>query len=1006
MDQRYRDFEGGDRAVETARQTFLGRIETGDMYSSVGDHAQALSTYLAVWHRVPADLVLSLARRVAYCQSHLERHAEVVALLVPLLAEQPEPELLTREDRTELGRCLTELGSAQFALGRLDEAQRTGLAALESLRGGAGEHLGTAENLLGGVALFGGDVDLARSHFRSALQCFRSAGDVPNLAFAYNNLGHVHKRSCEWQRALEHYQAAYYLLATEGEFQDRSALHQNLGIALLMVGRFAEAREQLEAALQSALELGNATRAFRSRVAKVRWHREVGEMAAARAEIVRSRQGLTDSVGRRERFFLTLAEAHLDVQDGRFDVVRNRFDDLRREAEALAPRGGLTGEVQLLQAEIAIEERSWEEATLALRAVLELSRERKDREQENRARFGEMRVCFGLGRVEEGDAIYREQLGRASAHGERPREATLRQARAAVALAHGEGEEALALYDAAREAWQSMGLPWRAERVELESIQCLVALRRTVEAAARFESIRDRLAGCDSRTDEAIARLGRALEDHLSAEPESGIDGARVIRRLEEIFSWDAQPSEMLRAAMILLTEALGASGALLGRVPLDPGGPLEIVTSVSMGRLGGRRTVDPSLLAIREGGVARAFEGQAEGEKLGALIVPVRIHGVPHLCYLERRSGDRRRFHRTEVDYATVLVEQIARSVRRSPAEAAAAPESDIEQIRHGLYIADIITQDPQMLAILALVRRVASSELSVLLQGETGTGKKLVAQAIHRISPRRERPFVTVDCAALPDTLLESELFGHRRGAFTGATADRTGLLEEANGGTIFLDEIDKAGLAVQRRFLHMLDCGEIRRVGDTSYRSLDVRVVCATSCPDLRTEVDEGRFIKDLYYRLNDIAVQIPALRDRPEDIVLLTDCFLDRFSQELGREIREVSPAFLEAVRAHHWPGNVRELEKAVRRAVTLLEDDGVLGPEHLPRAVVEAEGGAATGAFLKDRLEAVEREILLQSLRRNGWNKSRAAVELGLSRKGLKGKLERFRLDRRRTRHPQ
>ena len=1003
MEDRIQGSGGRDQTADTLRQTVLSRLSTGDMYSSVGDHAQALATYLGVWHRVPPDLVLPLARRVAYCQSHLERHSEAVAMLEPLLADQPAPELLDTEDRIELGRCLTELGSAQFALGRLAEAQSAGLESLRCLRGGPGEHIGTAENLLGAVVLFGGEIDLARTHFRSALRCFRTAGDVPNLAFAYNNLGHVHKRGCEWQRALEHYQAAYYLLATEGEFQDRSALQQNLGIVLLMVGRFAEAREQFDAALQSALELGNTTRAFRSRVAKVRWYREVGDVENARAELGRCRACLTESVGRRERFFLNLAEATLDVHEGHFETVRARLDELRREADVLAPRGGLVGEVLLLHAEIALEESAWEEAATAIRSAVEFSRERKDREQENRARYAEMRLFFGLGREDDAEKIYEEQLHRANSHGERPREALLRARRAEFALARGEFEEAFPLYESARELWQRMGLPQRAERVELGSIRCLAAQGRTAEAAARFEATRDRLSGLDRRTDAALDDLARRLEDHLLAQPEFGIDGARVLRRFEEIFSWDAQPGEMMRAAIILVTEALGAEGAILGRLPLDPGAPLEIITSVSMGRLSGRRSVDPTLLGVSDTGTARAFEAQAEGDRIGALIVPVRIHGAPHLCYLERRSGERRRFQRTELDYATVLVEQIARSIPRTSPEAVETERSEMEQIRHGIYVADIITQDPQMLSILSLVRRVASSELSVLLQGETGTGKKLVAQAIHRISPRRDRPFVTVDCAAMPDSLLESELFGHRRGAFTGAMSDRIGLLEEANGGTIFLDEIDKAGLALQRRFLHMLDSREIRPVGGSGYRSLDVRVVCATSCPDLRTEVEGGRFIKDLYYRLNDIAIQIPALRDRPEDILLLTDCFLDRFAQEMGREVREVSPSFHEAIRRHDWPGNVRELEKAIRRAVTLVEDGAKLTIEHLPKAVTESDESGASGGTLKDRLEVLEQEILLHALRRNRWNKSRAAAELGLSRKGLKGKLERFQLDRRRGR---
>src|SRR5262249_3213536 len=231
-------------------------------------------------------------------------------------------------------------------------------------------------------------------------------------------------------------------------------------------------------------------------------------------------------------------------------------------------------------------------------------------------------------------------------------------------------------------------------------------------------------------------------------------------------------------------------------------------------------------------------------------------------------------------------------------------------------------------------------------LIQGETGTGKQLIARAIHASSDRRDKPFVTIDCAALPENLLESELFGYRRGAFTGATADRKGLVEEAEGGTIFLDEIGRAGLGVQQRLLHLLDCGEIRAVGATSYRQLDVRVISATSTTDLRREVEEGRFLKDLYYRLNDFAVMVPSLRERREDILLLSQYFLELFAAECHRPAPEISRAALRLLLEYDWPGNVRELQKVIRRAAVLVDDHEAIGVEHLPSEIRGAVAGSA------------------------------------------------------------
>jgi transcriptional regulator with PAS, ATPase and Fis domain len=317
-------------------------------------------------------------------------------------------------------------------------------------------------------------------------------------------------------------------------------------------------------------------------------------------------------------------------------------------------------------------------------------------------------------------------------------------------------------------------------------------------------------------------------------------------------------------------------------------------------------------------------------------------------------------------------------------------------------------VTQNAEVLDILRLVGKISDSQMTVLLQGETGTGKKLIAQAIHLSSARAKAPFVTVDCAALPDTLLESELFGYLKGAFTGAASDRKGLLEEAHGGTIFLDEIDKTGATVQRRFLHLLDSGEIRPVGATTYRPLDVRVLCATSSKDLRTEVQAGRFLKDLYYRLNDICISIPPLRERREDIPLLAEYFVTLYSEQMKKPVTGISRRLVRRLVEFDWPGNVRELEKVIKRAITLAEEGEMIDLHLLPPELVEATESAARAqevreGGLRESVMAYERAAIIRALERFNWNKSRAAAYLGLSRKGLKNKIVRYGLDRRRLR---
>jgi two-component system response regulator HupR/HoxA len=992
-----------------APTTFESRLGAGDLYARVGDHAQALESFLSLWPEVSGLDVLPIARRIAACQARLGRYRESIALLEPIVSQAPDHDLLDGEHRLELGRCQHELGNAYFRAGRLDQAQAMGMRALESLRESPGADLGLTHNLLGGVALHCGDVDLARAHFLKALRRFRQLGDIPNLAYAYNNLGAVHKRSCEWERALEHYHAAYYLQATEGEYQDQGAIHQNLGIVLMKIGRYEEARGHLEKALARAVELGDPMRALRAKLALIRADRHSMDSVSARERIRQCADSMTEPVPEREACILILEEAKLDLAEGRHEAVRARVAPLEHRVRKMSARGDLMLETRLLEATLALKSGEWEEARTSFQLALDLAREDRDRFQETRALFGLAGLAARTGSLEDADRRFQTVEERLRRSGERPALAGLYEWKGDLdGDARGDLEGAVRWYTRARDLWRRMGLERREASLELKMAGALLGMGQRNEAAAMVEPLQARLAGFDRSAPDLAASLRQVaarLEQEFHPQATGIPDGERAFRRLEEILGWDAEPSEKLRNSVMLIAEALEADGAVLCR--LQESG-LEVVSSLSMGRLEGRRLLVPENLGLPSTGKAEPRVGTLaiEDGPAAILTLPCLIQGRDHLLHLERRGAAPRRYARADLNYAMVLMAEVSRVLRRTVPPAGAF-EEEIEVIRHGIYVADIITQDPRMLSILSLIHKIGDSDLTVLLQGETGTGKKLLAHAIHRISGRRDRPFVTVDCAALPDSLLESELFGHRKGSFTGATQDRVGLLEEANGGTIFLDEIDKSGLSVQRRFLHMLDTGEIRPVGSTGYRSLDVRVVCATSCADLRTEVAAGRFLKDLYYRLNDISIQIPPLRERPDDVPLLTECFLDRYAQEFHRELRGVTAPFHAAIRAHTWPGNVRELEKAIRRAVTLADDGGVLRAELLPPAVLETY--EATGqergpsGNLKNRLEAVERTILLETLERFRWNKSRSAAELGLSRKGLKGKIERYGLDRRAAR---
>ncbi len=312
-----------------------------------------------------------------------------------------------------------------------------------------------------------------------------------------------------------------------------------------------------------------------------------------------------------------------------------------------------------------------------------------------------------------------------------------------------------------------------------------------------------------------------------------------------------------------------------------------------------------------------------------------------------------------------------------------------------------NIIGSSGKMQDVYNLIAKVADTDSTILIQGESGTGKELVARALHFNSNRQHQPFVAINCSALPENLLESELFGHKKGAFTGAVQDKIGLFEEAEMGTIFLDEINSMALSLQTKLLRVLQERQLRRVGDTKNVAMNVRVLAATN-ESLGEKIKSGQFREDLYYRLCVIPIEMPALRERPEDIPLLVSHFLQKNAAQTGVEPKKIEQKAIEALQAYRWPGNVRELENAIERACALC-DDGLIRPQDLPPQVLRQAGGPPTaapgsttlpvGRTLDDYVRDQERAFIDETIKYNAGNRDKAAKMLGISMATLYRKLE-------------
>jgi transcriptional regulator with GAF, ATPase, and Fis domain len=544
------------------------------------------------------------------------------------------------------------------------------------------------------------------------------------------------------------------------------------------------------------------------------------------------------------------------------------------------------------------------------------------------------------------------------------------------------------------------------------------------------------------------------------AEPRPAIapvaDGSRFRERLLSLVraTHEANSTDAIDAQLALMLDgaiaAFGAERGLIVRV--DERGPRKVLAARGLaGELVEKSASSSVIEKVAHEGEAvilgdasedAAWRDHASISELhlrSVLAVPLRLAGkTTHVLYLEHRSAagrfkdEDRDLCEAFADLAAVALERtrLVQEARRREAELASRAD-EITRLNKALSAkveeqsvaledvskrldererelgetysySNIIGRSETMRLVFKLLDKVAECDVPVLIQGESGTGKELVAKAIHWNGRRQKKAFLSINCAAFPESLLESELFGHTKGAFTGADRDKKGLFEEAHEGTLFLDEVGDMSSAMQTKLLRALQEGEVRPIGAKATRTVDVRIVSASN-KDLRQLVEQGRFRADLFYRLNVIAVKLPPLRERKEDIPLLVEHFLDKIAERSRDKRKVVDRKAIERLVEYDWPGNVRELENELRRSVALSGpkvtdrdlSTHVRGREVAPETQDEPVG--ASGLTLKARVESIERKILVESLRNHENNKTRTAKALGLSRYGFLKKLDKYRL---------
>ncbi|UCG52543.1 MAG: sigma 54-interacting transcriptional regulator [Candidatus Latescibacterota bacterium] len=903
-----------------------------------------------------------------------------------------------------------------YAQGHYENALKIGFSAYRRLKH-SDEHREVADVqlLLANCYHRLGQTGEAEEFFTDALSSYRRIEDRIGIAYVYNNLGLLHKNACRWNRSLASLSKSLELAKSLGLTQHLIRVQLNLGVVYAKLRRFTDALSAFSSAATMAERLGDQDKLTKAILMQGRTYVQCGEYCKAEKLILRGQAMANDFGYGRESALADEYLGELMIARGMVKPALVNLNNALRKARQIAPEGDITAEIMRRMADVHFALNNVDKTLAIVNEGLEVAK--------NCGEFYEMGY------------FYRTQGLCYIRKGEVDRAAKCLETSVEMFEKYGNPYEQL-------HSQQRLGRIYLRKRNQESALKAKKIFTDTVVGFGKLEEAKDQilsqvlLAAVEERLgnlDDALLAVYEATRladeerntkfQNLLRLMRSRVEGqmARDTRRiLEEIPMFgDIQSGSRSRdrlvsglaASLKLIVGKLNAHRGFVA-IPGNKGSGVGLVSLEGMGRGDAKAILswyqhhsksenshglliteadnEPELRVIQdrvkvEMGTLVFQELGFENEDLGVIFV--------HQDKQEDRGPigqEALHFLGAYARLVSLSIYELIRNERRRVPKAKPAASG----------FESILTENNEMIKLLNLSERVAHSNATVLLQGETGTGKGLIAYAIHLLSDRRDRRFVHVNCAAMPESLLESELFGHVKGAFTGAVADKDGLLRRADGGTIFLDEIGKTTLAMQGKLLQFLDTEKIRKVGSNDLEPVNVRVICASKV-DLMNQCHEGRFLEDFYYRINDFPLKIPPLRRRKEDIALLFFHYLRKYSSEMNKVITDVNDIAMDLLRTYHWPGNVRELEKIVKRAVILADDGEELTATHLPAEVVHAAretgGNGNRKNGLRGQIEALEKREILSSLERNGWNKSQAAIELGISYPSLLSKIKRYNL---------
>ncbi len=987
--------------------------ELASFCQTAGEFPTALEYYsqildLAKRARENGDLIGETARKMALCYEgtgQLDLALKMLDLAISRVDQENAPD--------EVAGILIERSYMLSRKGDYEAASGNASEALEILqKRPMSLDLGRAFRAIGHIALRTGRMGEARDHYESSLAICRALGDRADMAVCYNNLGLVCKNVGHLDEATQFQQRALSIARDLGQKLQIGIRLNNLGIIEFKRGNWETARESWDQSLRIFREIGNKWEISFGYLNLAHYYRAVQDWSKAEELYTLSLQSSRENEDRRGIVLYHEHFGELCLRRGEHRRAEKILSEGLTLAEEISPGSELTAEILRRRGESRLALDDLDGAGEDVSSAITLARQLGDRFEEGAAlrirgflRARQPSTGNGFTDLRRSMEIFTE-IG-----------ARYEQALSQTALAelmHGspvERRESARMLASAAESFRRVGSEMDVARARMARAALFVADHDGDAAIEVLAEIQPIIEARGSEEERARLRDLRLLSDHSlvtdSISESNSLSTFNVLlKRIQSI----PDPEDRLQETLEFLVQRTEADRLLLlGPHPTrdqlqvrESRGvpPREWHTTVEVARMAIRIAMDKgghpifSTNPLRD---SRIDTTLPQLDRVGSLLV-IPVRGEQEYAggiYLERSVG-KGPFGKLELDLAIALVGVTSGILADLHAEAI---RNENLRLKHKLGIGEgfekIVTQSPRVLKIIETLQKLRQSDATILLQGETGTGKELFSRAIHDSSRRKDKPFITVNCAELSEDVLESELFGHKQGAFTDAKRSKQGLFERASGGTVFIDEVDKASRYFQDTLLRVVDRKEVKPVGETDPIPVDVRIICAAN-KDLRTEVEQERFLKDLYYRLRVVSIHLPPLRERKEDISILAEHFLSTQSTSQGKKFTGIDPDAMRLLVDYGWPGNVRDLAHEIERIVAISPGGVAIGPQHLSPEITSANDLGAKGT-LSEVVERIEQQMIREALQKCKGNKSRAARELGLSRRGFLNKLQRYRI---------